>query len=134
MSKVSFDKFRQLVNDIDTPESELKYYFIEDPESHSNEAGAGPTIKINTEEVDLEESNDPRTQAAVLFNSANAISRWRRLQKFHRSVKKDNRPILVTEGDSWFQFPFLLDDVVDNLSKRFSVYSCLLYTSPSPRD
>ena len=123
MNKTTFDQFRLEVNDIDIPESELAKYFLEDDSELANAAGAGPVIRINTEEVELEDATDPRTEAAVLFGFANNVSRWRRLQKYHRSIEKSDLPILVTEGDSWFQFPILLDDVVDNLSKDFSVYS-----------
>jgi len=30
---------------------------------------------------------------------------------------------ILAEGDSWFQYPILLDDVIDNLSKDYAVYS-----------
>ena len=59
-----------------------------------------------------------------LFGVVNGLSRSRRKKRFERSVKKhSDRPIIVTEGDSWFQFPFLLKDVIDNLSDHFSIYS-----------
>ena len=74
--------------------------------------------------MELENVNDPRVEGAVLFGAANGLSRTRRLLGFQRSVHtRGDRPVVVTEGDSWFQFPFLLKDVVDNLTEHFSVYS-----------
>ena len=50
----------------------------------------------------------------------NAISRWRRQTRFTNLIAQGVRkPVLVSEGDSWFQFPFLIDDVVDHLNKDF---------------
>ena len=31
-------------------------------------------------------------------------------------------PLLAAEGDSWFQFPFVLKDVIDWTFERFAVY------------
>ena len=30
---------------------------------------------------------------------------------------------IVSEGDSWFQYPFLLDDVIDQLFDQFAIFS-----------
>ena len=32
-------------------------------------------------------------------------------------------PVIVSEGDSWFQYPFFLRDIVDNLQEEFAILS-----------
>src|SRR5262245_2611461 len=55
---------------------------------------------------------------------ANALSRARRLiqYRFRRRFGGPG-PVLVAEGDSWFEFPILLDDVLDHLMREFAVLS-----------
>jgi len=126
MAKVSFEKFRTEITDIDVPEEKLIKYFeadYPDPDVVDKD-GFSPAVRIKDDEVELENVDDPRVEAAVLFGAANGLSRTRRLLGFQRAAKtQKDRPVIVTEGDSWFQFPFLLKDVVDNLSEHFSVYS-----------
>jgi hypothetical protein len=55
---------------------------------------------------------------------ANGIDRWRRKRRFHKRLKSgEARPVLVSEGDSWFQFPVLIRDVIDQLGKDYLIYS-----------
>lgn len=55
---------------------------------------------------------------------ANDISRSRRKNTFDRR-KKSGRypPVLVSEGDSWFQFPVLVEDIIDGLESDYLIYS-----------
>lgn len=123
MSKETFDKFSEDVSNIDIPEEDLIHYFKEQEQTDKLD-GFAPNIVIDENEVDLQDVEDSRVEGAVVFRAVNGLSRNRRKKKFIRSIKKHrDRPIIVTEGDSWFQFPFLLKDVVDNLSDHFSVYS-----------
>ncbi len=55
---------------------------------------------------------------------ANALSRAMRLVAFRLKLAGGYQgPILVAEGDSWFEFPILLDDVLDHLSRPYAVLS-----------
>ena len=55
---------------------------------------------------------------------ANDVERWRRQRRFEARLGSGERlPVLVSEGDSWFQFPFLLPDVVDHLGTDHLVWS-----------
>ncbi|WP_341211814.1 hypothetical protein [uncultured Limimaricola sp.] len=52
----------------------------------------------------------------------NDIDRWRRYRRFLTALKeKPDRPLIVSEGDSWFQFPFFVKEVVDHLEKSYNV-------------
>ena len=120
---ITYQELEEMLADIDIPDSELAKYFIVEED---DERGFASGIRIDPGEVDLEASDDPRTEAAVLIGFTNGISRRRRKRRFKRAIKNDatkDRKIIVTEGDSWFQFPFILDDVIDHLSDEFNIYS-----------
>jgi hypothetical protein len=53
----------------------------------------------------------------------NAVCRWRRQQRFLRKIHGTTQRVLVSEGDSWFQFPFLIEDVIDHLGNDFLIWS-----------
>jgi len=54
----------------------------------------------------------------------NNFCRWSRKRAFNKRIKNgDKRPILVAEGDSWFQFPFIIKETVDNLKDDYTIYS-----------
>ena len=55
---------------------------------------------------------------------ANKFCRKRRQERFSRRIKNgEKKPILVSEGDSWFQFPFLIEEVIDQLEPDFLIWS-----------
>lgn len=54
----------------------------------------------------------------------NGLSRWRRKRLFRNRLNSGEQlPVLVSEGDSWFQFPILIRDVVDQLGRDYLIYS-----------
>jgi hypothetical protein len=54
----------------------------------------------------------------------NGLARWRRQRRFkNRVARGETLPILVSEGDSWFQFPFLITDVIDHLGDEYLIWS-----------
>ncbi len=109
--------------DLSIPERDLARYFLIDDE------GSGlfnPRLQLNPETIVL--PADPaaaraRSDAALTF--ANGIARLRRAARFTRMVADGyDGPILVSEGDSWFQYPIILDDTIDQLyEKGFAVRS-----------
>lgn len=53
----------------------------------------------------------------------NALARWRRGAAFlRRRAAGDKRPVLVAEGDSWFQFPILIQEVIDHLTDDYNIW------------
>lgn len=55
---------------------------------------------------------------------ANTFCRSRRHSKFRRRLREEpETPVLVSEGDSWFQFPLLVKEVIDHLSDDYAIYS-----------
>lgn len=57
--------------------------------------------------------------------AANAVARKLRNRQYFQFIKQHpGRPRLVAEGDSWFQFPLLVREIIDHLSGVYPVY-CL---------
>lgn len=54
----------------------------------------------------------------------NTVAREYRQQRYQKKIKEGFNGIkIVSEGDSWFQFPFLLKDVIDWLSDDYAIWS-----------
>lgn len=67
---------------------------------------------------------EPALEADVGVAAANGLSRAIRDVRYRRKRRSGYRgPIIVSEGDSWFQFPVFLDDVIDNLAEPYAVRS-----------
>lgn len=97
----------------------------------SAEDGFGPVVSINTELVRMErlpiedgKVGTNRVRNALIMNFANDLSRMDRLLRYEEA-KRDtpNRIKIVSEGDSWTQYPVKLKDIVDNLMEEFNVLS-----------
>lgn len=55
---------------------------------------------------------------------ANRIANQIRNRQYKQNLfRYPDRPRIVAEGDSWFQFPFLLRDIVDYLSGVYTIYN-----------
>lgn len=125
MSKISMSDLQQKLRDIDVDDKELLQYFktTGDP-SLGLSRPFMPALELDPDKVELSEVGDPRVEAAVLGSLANSTARFRRKRRFRRGVEDHSeRPLLVSEGDSWFQFPFLLDDTIDQLLPTYNIYS-----------
>lgn len=117
MEKISYQKYVAIALDMDTAEEELLRYSIVVKGKNAFEFELKPNpslVEISPELVELENA----------MKIGNAFSRARRHNRFYKELKKeDHAPVVVTEGDSWFQFPFLIDEVVDNLKHDYLIYS-----------
>jgi lysophospholipase L1-like esterase len=114
-TRISFDELLRLLADPATPPETLAPYLIVDPDA----SGAfAPVVVANPALVEL-----PEFEAAVFMAVLNGWSRRVRLKRYReRRARDPNVTRLVSEGDSWFQYPFLLQDVVDQLNRDHAVY------------
>jgi len=105
---ISLAQFRQLVDSPNTTEADLAPYV----QPVAGPRAFDPVFRLNTNLV-----FDPRgfeSDAALTW--ANDWCRNRRHRAYRRKVRDGGNPIrIVSEGDSWFQYPFILDDVIDHL-------------------
>lgn len=122
-TRISQAELNRKLADLSIPERDLAQYFVLDEE----QSGVfHPALQLNPATVEL--PGDPaavraRSEAALTF--ANGIARMRRRIRFDRMLADGYKgPILVSEGDSWFQFPILLEDTIDQLyDKGYAVRS-----------
>ena len=119
-SKISMSELQRLMRDPDVPEAQLKPYFTAHAEASRPFA---PAIIPNPDRVDVAAPVD-ELEGAMMMGWANGFSRLRRQTKFkQRRDSGDKSPVLVSEGNSWFQFPILLDDVIDQLYDDYNIWS-----------
>jgi hypothetical protein len=118
--RISIAELQRLVRDPATPEAQLRAYFKPNPDTLRPFA---PAVIIDPATVDVA-IPESAEETKVLGDWANDLARLRRQRIFiARREKGDKSPVLVSEGDSWFQFPFLLDDVIDQLAGAYNVWS-----------
>ncbi len=114
--KITLTEFKAKIRDLDTSDEEIAAYLTEAPETPDAFA---PQVRINPELVD-----DEGKEADVAMRFFNGMSRRRRQKKYLRKIKNGWTGLrIVSEGDSWFQYPFLLRDVVDQLFDEYAIYS-----------
>lgn len=113
-TRISPSELNRKLADLSIPERDLaKYFEIDDERSGL----LHPTLKLNPETVELPaDANEARARSEAAMNFANGIARMRRRSRFDLMIADGyTGPILVSEGDSWFQYPILLDDTIDHL-------------------
>ncbi len=79
-----------------------------------------PEIVPDPAKVEMTEEERELESAMTIGNS---LARWRRGAAFlRRRAAGDPRPVLVAEGDSWFQFPILIREVIDKLTDDYNIW------------
>jgi lysophospholipase L1-like esterase len=112
---IDVKQLESMLLDIDVPDAEIRPFLVESVE----ESGPlRPVVKVNTAKV----VTTP-LEGAIALASLNGIARWRRQQRYRRKIGSWTGLRIVSEGDSWFQYPFLLDDVIDNLFDKYAICS-----------
>jgi hypothetical protein len=123
VAKIGLDELMRKLADPEVPEAELIPFLTtrRDPAF-----GLGPMLLPNDATVRMD-SHDPavahaRARGNLGMGFLNHIYRARRQRTFEdRLLAGDTRPVLLAEGDSWFQYPVFLKDVVDHLLPDFNV-------------
>lgn len=114
--QITLTELKAKIRDIDTPDEEIARYLLTAPEQSDAFA---PQVRINPELVD-----DEGVEADVTMRFFNTMSKRRRQKKYHQKIKGGWTGLrIVSEGDSWFQYPFLLRDVIDQLFDEYAIYS-----------
>ena len=114
-SKISKDEVLRLLENPQTSKETIRPYF---KVVRGKSRAFGPVLELNPDLVEL-----PAFESAITFG--NGWSRFWRRQRFQSRVDDEpTRPVIVSEGDSWFQFPVLIDDIIDHLDEDYLVWSC----------
>lgn len=119
MDRISYDELKDKLMNPDIPDREIAPYLM----AVGGRSGPfDPRVVPDPTKVQLTREGDFDVESAMRWG--NAICRWRRQQRFARRLADGEKlPVLVSEGDSWFQFPFLIDDVIDQLEPDFLIWS-----------
>lgn len=119
--KISLDELERMMADPDVRESDLRP-FVELDKARSGPMS--PALKLNKDRIELPKEGGAAARAAILVTSFNFFSRNRRQADFHRRRAQGfSGPTIVSEGDSWFQYPILLDDIIDHLLIDYPIMS-----------
>lgn len=110
ISQIKLSTLVDRLEEASTTEQELAPYFVR---SDKSIRGIDPLFKINQE---LVFSDVPALQeSALLLNSANWICKRTRQKEYRKKLEQGAKIKIISEGDSWFQYPFILNDVIDHL-------------------
>lgn len=120
VEKISLEKLTALIADPKTPPEELKKYLILDEERSGPFA---PRVTINPQTVKIP-ADAPRARSEAAMTFANGWARQLRWVDFHNRIAAGyDGPVIVSEGDSWFQFPWLVEEVIDHLMRNYAIRS-----------
>jgi endonuclease G len=115
--KMTAAEWTKLVENPDTTEEEIAEISLILP----GEAAFDFRVVPNPAYVDLPEGA-PDTENAMAIG--NDLARGRRATYFHaRTALGNTQPVLVSEMDSWGQFPVLIRETIDHLNKDYRVWS-----------
>ncbi len=117
MAKIPYAKYMELLMDPDTPDEVIAAFSTFRP----NSGAFDPRIVPDPDRVEM---TPEQIQAESAMTIGNALARWRRNLAFQRALNAGStRDVLVAEGDSWFQFPVFIREVIGHLDKSFLI-SC----------
>jgi hypothetical protein len=119
-AKIRYDELKAMLMDPEIPDSKIAPYLKAVPEPGGP---FDPQFVPDPAKVEMTPTGDFDVESAIRW--ANSICRWRRQERFKNRIGQpgEARPVLVSEGDSWFQFPFLIDDVIDQLNQDYLIWS-----------
>jgi hypothetical protein len=120
VAKISMVDLHAMLGDIDVPDARIGAFLTVRPDLSSP---FGPVAVPDPEKVSIDGPLDAfQAQAAIGTNLLSSWARWRRQRRFDRDLDDQHRPIVYAEGDSWLQFPFLIEDLVDHLATDHLVW------------
>ena len=108
-------RLQAMLLDPDVPEEALRPYLMLD------DTGTGafaPVVRVNPHRL-----QETLTESALALGSLNGLARFRRRRAYAKRIRGWDGPRIVSEGDSWFQYPFLLTDTIDHLMRDHAVLS-----------
>lgn len=118
MPKISLDDYQTLLADPSTDPDIIREYSTLAP----GEGAFDMRMIPNPDRVDYDGVDIYANEG--LMDLANKWSRNSRQDRFEGRLEEgQDLPIIVSEGDSWFQFPVLINETVDHLYNDYLIYS-----------
>ncbi len=121
VKKIEYYQLLEHLADPHYPDKKLEDYVTFDPK---RSIGMAPVL-IPNKNVTFHDSQsaDERARGSFFLGILNAHYRNRRKTLFDERIEKvDPRAIILADGDSWFQYPIKLLDVIDWLLHDYNVY------------
>ncbi len=122
--RLSLTDARRMILDPGVPEAVVGRLLVPDPAASRPFA---PAVRFNPAVVAVgtpPAGPEAHLEGLQLMSWANELAEWRRQNAFLlRRATDDPRPVLVSVGDSWFQFPVFLADIIDQLDGAYSIWS-----------
>lgn len=116
--KITLDELLRRLGDDRIPPEDIRPYIIPVP---SSDGGIAPEFQPNPSRVI---GLDRGLEGGFLVSSLNANSRARRHRRYRERIAAGwTGPRIVSEGDSWFQYPMFLDDIIDHLMDGHAILS-----------
>lgn len=115
--KITYTELMDMIGDLDTTDAQIRPYLREKVEDTT---AFDPQVEIDWSLViDDRPMEQIEEEGAIAVPFLNSLSRGRRRRLYERKIRGGWNGIkIVSEGDSWFQYPWLLDDVIDHLMKQ----------------
>jgi hypothetical protein len=118
--RIPLTKLMAKLADPATTERDLRPYLIPAPTGQPY----APYVTFDPASVELPAGAAGAARSAVALDILNGWCRRRRRERYESRIASGySGSVLVAEGDSWFQYPVLLEDVVDGLSADYAVLS-----------
>ncbi|MRX51194.1 hypothetical protein GI374_12185 [Paracoccus sp. S-4012] len=114
MQKIDRATLESMLMDPEVPDSAIRPFLRLDP---LDSQSFRPSVIANPALVAFDE-----TESAMALASLNGVARWRRQRRYAAKIRGWTGLKVVAEGDSWFQYPFLIDDVIDHLFDAWAIY------------
>jgi lysophospholipase L1-like esterase len=119
--KMTIDQLMARLADLETDTADLSEYFIVDEDASRPFA---PQFRLNPETVSIPRGPDAGARTALAMNGANWFARMHRQGQFYKRLREGYKgPKIVSEGDSWFQYPLMLKDTIDHLMDDYAIFS-----------
>lgn len=114
---ISYD---ELIEKLSDPDADLDHYLrymieVTVPGRMAPELEPNPSLVTGI---------PPRVEGGVAMGLANWFMKRRRHRTYRRRIRDGwTKPRIVSEGDSWFQYPTSLQDIIDHLMKDHLILS-----------
>lgn len=98
-----------------TPDELQRYLALDETRSRP----FSPVLVIDPATVEIPVGS----RSALALNSANSVARWLRRSQYDARIGGGyDGPRIASEGDSWFQYPLRLFDVIDYVARDYAVF------------
>jgi hypothetical protein len=116
--EITLAELMRRLADPDVPEGDIRPYvtLVRHPR------GRTEPLLLPNDRVNAQATPEARARGDIGLGFLNEIWKARRRRRFEwRLATGDTAPILIAEGDSWFQYPLFLEDVIDHLDDSYNV-------------